>query len=743
MPEPQKSYQQKRTIYPNYHEDTNLSKHTFDISENFSTKVLELIEKAFELSETISSRELTPQILLKTLQNDSDANGILGYYANGATVQVDLENKNENVDIVILSVDVKKILLIAFLEAQKFGRKMVEIDDIVLAMIQVPNVNKVLNDIDLFEAEKRASERLGGSISTTNSQETPILSKYSVDLVQLATTGKINDVIGRDNEIQRVIQILTRQTKSNPVLLGEPGVGKTAIVEGLAKMIAEDKIVEPLRGVRILSLNLVSLISAANSIGRAENLIEGIIEEAKSSGNIILFIDELHTITGGGDSNEAQTIANILKPALARGDIHVIGATTLAEYRKYIEKDPALSRRFEPVRADEPSIETSVLILTNVAKKLEEFHKVRITPDAIDSAVKLSKRYIQDRFLPDKAIDLLDEASSKIVLQGRNTLEAEDIRLILADKTGIPVQSLSTDDQQRLASLEQYLSTYVIGQEHAVHVVSEAIRRARAGLKDPNKPTGSFLFLGPSGVGKTELAKVLAREIYHTEKALIRLDMSEFSEQHTVQRLVGAPPGYVGYDEGGQLTNPVWEQPYSLILLDEIEKAHPKVFDIFLQVLDDGRLTDGQGRTVDFKNTIIIATSNIASDEILEVIKQNDKSKLSDPEFIQETIIPILRDYFRPEFINRFDEVVVFNPLGKEELIQIARLQIKKIEQRLAEQNIKLVVKEETLQAYANETYNPQFGARPLKRLIQDQVENKVARMIIEGQIKPGGVLEI
>lgn len=743
MPEPQKSYQQKRTFYPNYHEDTNLSKHTFDISENFSTKVLELIEKAFDLAETLDSRELSPQILLKTLQNDSDANGILGYYTAGTIVQVDLENKNENVDIVIFSVDVKKILLIAFLEAQKFGRKMVEIDDIVLAMIQVPNVNKVLNDIDLFEAEKKTSERLGGSITTTNSQDTPILSKYSVDLVQLATTGKINDVIGRDNEIQRVVQILTRQTKSNPVLLGEPGVGKTAIVEGIAKMIAEDKIVEPLRGVRILSLNLVSLISAANSIGRAENLIEGIIEEAKNSGNIILFIDELHTITGGGDSNEAQTIANILKPALARGDIHVIGATTLAEYRKYIEKDPALSRRFEPVRADEPSIETSILILTNVAKKLEEFHKVRITPDAIDSAVKLSKRYIQDRFLPDKAIDLLDEASSKIVLQGRDTLEAEDIRLILADKTGIPVQSLTTDDQQRLASLEQYLSTYVIGQEHAVHVVSEAIRRARAGLKDPNKPTGSFLFLGPSGVGKTELAKVLAREIYHTEKALIRLDMSEFSEQHTVQRLVGAPPGYVGYDEGGQLTNPVWEQPYSLILLDEIEKAHPKVFDIFLQVLDDGRLTDGQGRTVDFKNTIIIATSNIASDEILEVIKQNDKSKLSDPDFIQETIIPILRDYFRPEFINRFDEVVVFNPLGKEELIQIARLQIKKIEQRLAEQNIKLVVKEETLQAYANETYNPQFGARPLKRLIQDQVENKVARMIIEGQVKPGGVLEI
>ncbi|MCA9381869.1 ATP-dependent Clp protease ATP-binding subunit, partial [Candidatus Dojkabacteria bacterium] len=512
---------------------------------------------------------------------------------------------------------------------------------------------------------------------------------------------------------------------------------------GIAKMIAEDKIVEPLRGVRILSLNLVSLISAANSVGRAENLIEGIIEEAKIGGNIIIFIDELHTITGGGDSNEAQTIANILKPALARGDIHVIGATTLSEYRKYIEKDPALSRRFEPVRADEPDIETSIKILTNVAKKLEEFHKVTISPEAIEVAVKLSKRYVQDRFLPDKAIDLLDEASSKIVLQGRNKLEAEDIRMILADKTGIPVGSLNTDDQVRLAALETYLSTYVIGQEHAVHVVSEAIRRARAGLKDPNKPTGSFLFLGPSGVGKTELAKVLAREIYHTEKALIRLDMSEFSEQHTVQRLVGAPPGYVGYDEGGQLTNPVWEQPYSLILLDEIEKAHPKVFDIFLQVLDDGRLTDGQGRTVDFKNTIIIATSNIASDEILQVIQDNDKSKLSDPDFIQDTIIPILRDYFRPEFINRFDEVVVFNPLGKDELIQIARLQIKKIEARLAEQDIKLVVKEETLQSYANETYNPQFGARPLKRLIQDKVENTVARMIIEGRIKSGGTLEI
>ncbi len=378
------------------------------------------------------------------------------------------------------------------------------------------------------------------------------------------------------------------------------------------------------------------------------------------------------------------------------------------------------------------------------SQKLEDFHSVKIDDNAIRDSVVLSKRYIQDRHLPDKAIDLLDEASSKIALENKTVLTTEDIRDIISNRTGIPVNSLSADDQSKLSNLEELLAQSVIGQPHGIHVVSEAIRRARAGLKDPNKPTGSFLFLGPSGVGKTELAKVLAREIYNTEKALIRLDMSEFSEQHTVQRLVGAPPGYVGYDEGGQLTNPVWDQPYSLILLDEIEKAHPKVFDVFLQVLDDGRLTDGQGRTVDFKNTIIIATSNIASSEIMEEIKKaEDKETLSSSEFVDNIITPILRDYFRPEFINRFDEIVVFNPLGIEELIQIAKLQIKKIQKRLEEKGIIIEVSDETLRSFATEAYNPDFGARPLKRLLQDRIENVIAKSIIDGKIKEGDTFRI
>lgn len=743
MFDPVKQDSTQKILYNNYHEDLSLAKHTYDLSAKFSIEVLELVDKAFGNAKLQGYREVTPEIVLQTLLSFPDYKTKIETHTT-KSVEISIETKKENTKIVLLSTQTKKLLLLSYLLTQKLGREFVEIDDLILAILQFPAFEDMFRSVDMAVIEKSIIANLGGSTNSYQMTNTPLLNKYSIDLTQLAASGKLDEVIGRDSEIQRVIQILTRQTKSNAVLLGEAGVGKTAIVEGLAKLIYEEKTPDALRGVRILSINLVSLLSAASSYTRAENVMESIIEEVKQAGNIILFIDELHTITGGGQSNEANSISNILKPALARGELHMIGATTLSEYRKYIEKDPALSRRFEPVKVDEPDIETAVKILSKVAQKLEEFHNVKIDDTAIRDSVILSKRYIQDRHLPDKAIDLLDEASSKIALENKTILTSEDIRDIISNRTGIPVNSLSADDQSKLSNLEELLSQSVIGQPHGIHVVSEAIRRARAGLKDPNKPTGSFLFLGPSGVGKTELAKVLAREIYNTEKALIRLDMSEFSEQHTVQRLVGAPPGYVGYDEGGQLTNPVWEQPYSLILLDEIEKAHPKVFDIFLQVLDDGRLTDGQGRTVDFKNTIIIATSNIASSEIMEEIKKaENKETLSSPEFIENTIIPILRDYFRPEFINRFDEVVVFNPLGIEELVQIAKLQIKKIQKRLEEKGIKIEVSDETLRNYATEAYNPDFGARPLKRLLQDRIENVVAKSIIEGKIKEGDSFKI
>ncbi|MEI6886686.1 MAG: ATP-dependent Clp protease ATP-binding subunit [bacterium] len=724
-----------------------------DISQYLSEDVFDLIQIAFNntyakggnyVSEWHFIEEMIkyPQINSILLSQNINIDTLVSEIADQKS-QLEASPIRIKLGTVILSPELQKLLLVSYLASQKYSRNFVNLEDILLACDEIPVLSVLFNKVHLsFEnVEKIVAERLGGQVSTQGDNTTPLLNKYSADLTSQAKDSLLHKAIGREKEIQQLIRVLSRESKSNAILIGEAGVGKTAVVEGLATMVAREEIKGIFTDVRVVSLNIVALLGAATSRGVLEDILSGIIDEIKRSGNIILFIDEIHLITGGGNSNESTLIANILKPFLARGELHVIGATTLGEYRKYIEKDPALARRFEPIKVDEPSSENSILICTESAKRLSHFHKVEITALAVSNAVELSKRYITDRFLPDKAIDLLDEACSHATLEGRKVVDENDIKTILAEKTGIPVQKLSQSESDKLTNLEGIINETLIGQGEAVHAVCEVIRRSRAGLKDPKKPIGSFLFLGASGVGKTELAKQICKIVYDTEKAMVRIDMSEFGETHTVQRLIGAPPGYVGYEEGGQLTNPIWERPYSLILLDEIEKAHPKIFDIFLQVLDDGRLTDGQGRTVDFKNAIIIATSNIASEEIIE--KLSEAGNIDKADFLQNELMPILKDYFRPEFINRFDDIVIFNPLTKEALGKIVRIQISKIEEKLKDKGIKISLSDEVVNTIVEKTYNPQFGARPTIRLMQDKIENWIAKQIIEGKITNGQVLEI
>jgi len=722
-----------------------------DISKNITNEVLILLKDSYDYAYSKGLNYVSENVIAKKLLERSEISGLL-HNVDLEALKTELDSLISREDkpviklpsgVVVLSPDSQKFLLLSYLTAKKYSRLFVHLEDLLLSFEEMPNLSVIAHkfQFDFKKIEEVSLSRLGGQHSTLSDNSTPSLNKYSVDMTAQAQDGLLHKAIGRDKEIEQVIRVLSRESKSNAILLGEAGVGKTAIAEGFAQKIADHSLGKLFENVRIVNLNLISILAAATTRGAIEDLLNGIIDEVKRSSNIILFIDEIHLITGGGNTSEASIISNILKPALARGELHVIGATTLTEYRKYIEKDPALSRRFEPIKVEEPNIENSIIICTESSKRLKNYHKVEISDTAIKTAVELSKRYITDRFLPDKAIDLLDEACSHAVMEKRNSIDENDIKLILSEKTGIPIQKLSESDTEKLTKLEDIIRESVIGQEEAIKEVSEVIRRSRAGLKDHKKPIGSFLFLGPSGVGKTELAKAVAKVVYDTEKAMIRLDMSEFSESHTVQRLIGAPPGYVGYEEGGQLTNPIWERPYSLILLDEIEKAHPKVFDIFLQVLDDGRLTDGQGRTVDFKNTIIIATSNIASSEILEA--KESGVDITDEKFLNEELYPILKEYFRPEFINRFDEIVVFNPLTKEALKVIAKINIQKIEEKLKDKKIKVNISEEILTKIADETYNPQFGARPAIRMIQDTIENNIANQIIDGSLKDGDTLNL
>lgn len=638
------------------------------------------------------------------------------------------------------------------------------------------------------------------------SVNTPALNEFGRDLTLQAREGRLDPVIGREKEIERVIQVLSRRTKNNPALIGEPGVGKTAIAEGLAQGIVNNRVPEILVNKRVITLDLSAMVAGSKYRGEFEERLKKVMEEIRADGNIILFIDELHTLIGAGAAEGAIDAANILKPALARGELQCIGATTLEEYRKYIEKDSALERRFQPISVGEPTVEEAILILRGLRDRYEAHHRIKITDEAIEAAARLSDRYISDRFLPDKAIDLMDEAASRVrlasftappdlkqleeeadrlkkekeaavsgqefekaaefrdkeqkiraelaeqrgVWQNQRNKEsamvsADDIAQIVASWTGIPVKKLAEEESERLLHLEELLHQRLVGQDDAVAAVARAVRRARAGLKDPKRPIGSFIFLGPTGVGKTELGRALAEGMFGDEKALIRIDMSEYMEKHAVSRLVGAPPGYIGHDEGGQLTEAVRRKPYSVVLLDEIEKAHPEAFNILLQVLEDGRLTDTKGRTVDFRNTVIIMTSNVGSSflkkEAMGFAPKKDEK--TDYKNMRGHVMEELKRSFRPEFLNRIDEIVVFHALQEEHLVKISEILVHQVNKRLSENGLELEIEKSAVELIAKEGNDPIFGARPLRRAIQRLIEDALSEKILEGQFKTGDRIRV
>jgi ATP-dependent Clp protease ATP-binding subunit ClpC len=706
----------------------------------------------------------------------------------------------------------KKVIELSMDEARKLGHSYVGTEHILLGLIREGEgvAARVLNNlgVSLNKARQQVLQLLGSNDASSGHQgggashaNTPTLDSLARDLTAIAREGSLDPVIGRSKEIQRVIEVLSRRTKNNPVLIGEPGVGKTAIAEGLAQQIVNNEVPEILRDKRVMTLDMGTVVAGTKYRGEFEDRLKKVMDEIRQAGNIILFIDELHTLIGAGGAEGAIDASNILKPALARGELQCIGATTLDEYRKYIEKDAALERRFQPIYVDEPSVEESIQILKGLRDRYEAHHRVSITDEAIEAAVKLSDRYISDRFLPDKAIDLIDEAGSKVRLrsftappnlkeleqkleevrkekdaavqsqefekaaslrdaeqrlreqleetkrvwkekQGQENSEVtvEDIAMVVSSWTGIPVSKLAQTETEKLLKLEEILHSRVIGQDEAVKAVAKAVRRARAGLKDPKRPIGSFIFLGPTGVGKTELARALAEAMFGDEDAMIRIDMSEYMEKHTTSRLVGSPPGYVGYEEGGQLTEKVRRKPYSVILFDEIEKAHPDVFNILLQVLEDGRLTDSKGRTVDFRNTILIMTSNVGADTLKrnKYVGFNVQDEGQEYKDMKSKVMDELKKAFRPEFLNRIDEIIVFHSLEKTHLKEIVTLMVDQLTKRLKEQDIDLELTEAAKEKIAEEGYDPEYGARPLRRAIQKQIEDRLSEELLKGTIEKG-----
>ncbi|KIU10252.1 ATP-dependent protease ATP-binding subunit ClpC [Bacillus subtilis] len=705
----------------------------------------------------------------------------------------------------------KKVIELSMDEARKLGHSYVGTEHILLGLIREGEgvAARVLNNlgVSLNKARQQVlqllgSNETGSSAAGTNSNaNTPTLDSLARDLTAIAKEDSLDPVIGRSKEIQRVIEVLSRRTKNNPVLIGEPGVGKTAIAEGLAQQIINNEVPEILRDKRVMTLDMGTVVAGTKYRGEFEDRLKKVMDEIRQAGNIILFIDELHTLIGAGGAEGAIDASNILKPSLARGELQCIGATTLDEYRKYIEKDAALERRFQPIQVDQPSVDESIQILQGLRDRYEAHHRVSITDDAIEAAVKLSDRYISDRFLPDKAIDLIDEAGSKVRLrsfttppnlkeleqkldevrkekdaavqsqefekaaslrdteqrlreqvedtkkswkekQGQENSEVtvDDIAMVVSSWTGVPVSKIAQTETDKLLNMENILHSRVIGQDEAVVAVAKAVRRARAGLKDPKRPIGSFIFLGPTGVGKTELARALAESIFGDEESMIRIDMSEYMEKHSTSRLVGSPPGYVGYDEGGQLTEKVRRKPYSVVLLDEIEKAHPDVFNILLQVLEDGRLTDSKGRTVDFRNTILIMTSNVGASELKrnKYVGFNVQDETQNHKDMKDKVMGELKRAFRPEFINRIDEIIVFHSLEKKHLTEIVSLMSDQLTKRLKEQDLSIELTDAAKAKVAEEGVDLEYGARPLRRAIQKHVEDRLSEELLRGNIHKG-----
>lgn len=802
-----------RSFFPRERQERRQALDILSYLSDSSKKVFDAAkETAVELKHDYLSSE---HLLLGLVRTQNLANEIIKELGR---VPEEIEQKvlnrlkpgnKEKIEELVLTPRAKKAIEISYEVSRSLGNELISPEHILIGILAEgeSTAARILEDSGItLEAVENVLYRITGKHpeSTRIATNTPTLDQFSRDLTSLARDGKLDPVIGREKEIERIIRILSRRTKNNPVLIGEPGVGKTAIVEGIAQRIVEGKVPEILQNKRLVQLDLAAVLAGTKYRGEFEERMKKIIDEiVQNSDKLILFIDELHTLVGAGAAEGAIDAGNMLKPYLARGELHVIGATTLNEYKKYIEKDPALERRFQPVIISEPTVEEAIEILRGLRDRFEAHHRVKITDEAIASAVYLSDRYIQDRYLPDKAIDLLDEACSKVRLrtmaqpkelkqleeeikrleeekdeavraqefekaaefrdkikelkeklekmktewidsQGSTfgVVTANDIAEVVSEATGIPVKKLVQEEIQKYLKMEEALHQRVVGQDEAIHAVSEAVRRAMAGLKDPNRPVGSFLFLGPTGVGKTELARALAEFLFGDEDAVIRLDMSEYMEKHSVSKLIGSPPGYVGYEEGGQLTEAVRRRPYSVILFDEIEKAHPDVFNILLQILDDGRLTDAQGRTVDFKNTIIIMTSNIGSQFIQEYAKLEQKDP-SAYDRMKEQVLNAVKSYFRPELLNRIDEIVVFHSLTQEHLMEIVELLLERVRRKLRGQGMELEVTEAAKKALVEEGYDPQYGARPLRRVIQKRIENEISRLLLSQEFVEGDTIVV